>query len=323
MATWPTDSVRTKNWGTEILTDADLEAQLDLLHTWINDAFDESTGHKHDGTTNEGPLIQLNGANIGVTGELQETDGGTGLSAYTLGDILYASAANTLAVLAKNTSESRYLSNQGASNIPQWEQVDIATGIAIASEAQGDVLYRGASNWARLGAGTAGQALTTGGAAANPSWVSPFGKLLSKTTISTATNSGDITVAANKIYLVVFEFFLSTSADTTVSLRVNSDSSASYVEPGASGQTAITIGTADNNSGKAYMNGQFMMFTTNTIKTFWVNGQAVHYNAGGTDLTTKSINGFIDKATAISSYEFVFDQASSGTVYTYEFGLTA
>lgn len=38
------------------------------------------------------------------------------------------------------------------------------------STAQGDVLYKGSSTWDRLAAGTKGQALTTGGTSANPSW---------------------------------------------------------------------------------------------------------------------------------------------------------
>lgn len=46
---------------------------------------------------------------------------------------------------------------------------------AIASEARGDVMYRGASSWARLGAGTSGQALITGGAGADPAWGTNFG----------------------------------------------------------------------------------------------------------------------------------------------------
>lgn len=41
----------------------------------------------------------------------------------------------------------------------------------IGSAAQGDILYRGASAWARLGAGTSGYLLGTLGAAANPAWV--------------------------------------------------------------------------------------------------------------------------------------------------------
>lgn len=40
----------------------------------------------------------------------------------------------------------------------------------IGSAAQGDILYRGASTWARLAAGLATQYLKSGGAGANPSW---------------------------------------------------------------------------------------------------------------------------------------------------------
>ena len=40
----------------------------------------------------------------------------------------------------------------------------------VGSAAQGDILYRGASTWTRLGAGTSGHYLKTQGAAANPVW---------------------------------------------------------------------------------------------------------------------------------------------------------
>jgi len=40
----------------------------------------------------------------------------------------------------------------------------------IGSAAQGDILYRGASGWERLAAGTSGQVLKTLGASANPVW---------------------------------------------------------------------------------------------------------------------------------------------------------
>ena len=58
----------------------------------------------------------------------------------------------------------------------------------IGSAAQGDIIYRGASSWARLSAGTAGQALLTGGAGANPSWGAASGQWVEilNTTISSA-----------------------------------------------------------------------------------------------------------------------------------------
>jgi hypothetical protein len=57
---------------------------------------------------------------------------------------------------------------------------------------QGDVLYHNGTNWAKLGAGTAGQLLQTGGAGANPSWVSASGDpwtIRRLTTDFTTTNS--------------------------------------------------------------------------------------------------------------------------------------
>lgn len=45
----------------------------------------------------------------------------------------------------------------------------------VGSAAQGDILYRGAATWARLGAGTSGQFLKTNGTGANPAWSTPAG----------------------------------------------------------------------------------------------------------------------------------------------------
>lgn len=45
----------------------------------------------------------------------------------------------------------------------------------IGSAARGDLLFRGASGWSRLPAGTAGQVLQTGGSAGDPLWATPSG----------------------------------------------------------------------------------------------------------------------------------------------------
>lgn len=65
-----------------------------------------------------------------VTGTLPVTNGGTGLATVVQGDILYASAADTLSRLAKNTTATRYLSNTGASNNPAWSTVNLANGVS-------------------------------------------------------------------------------------------------------------------------------------------------------------------------------------------------
>lgn len=61
--------------------------------------------------------------------QIDETHGGTNQSTYTQGDILYASASNTLSKLAKDTNSTRYLSNQGSSNSPSWNQVNLSNGV--------------------------------------------------------------------------------------------------------------------------------------------------------------------------------------------------
>lgn len=58
----------------------------------------------------------------------------------------------------------------GGAYTPQDLTADRVITFAIASEAQGDLVYRGASAWTRLGAGTAGNVLKTGGAGADPAW---------------------------------------------------------------------------------------------------------------------------------------------------------
>lgn len=49
------------------------------------------------------------------------------------------------------------------------------TALAAIGGVQGDIIYRNASSWVRLGAGTAGQFLKTNGASANPEWATVAG----------------------------------------------------------------------------------------------------------------------------------------------------
>lgn len=117
---YPSNLVRTKDWGTEILTDSDLEGQLDIIINWVDAFADETTGHKHDGTSNEGPKLviadstdtKLNGGAVSeltiATGAITitktyhtvdtESDASTDdldtISGGTAGDIIVLSAAD-------------------------------------------------------------------------------------------------------------------------------------------------------------------------------------------------------------------------------------
>ena len=75
------------------------------------------------GTNVEWNAVALNQSGA-VSGALPATNGGTGLSSYTLGDTVYASAANTLSTLAGNTTTTKkFLVQTGtgsASAAPVW-----------------------------------------------------------------------------------------------------------------------------------------------------------------------------------------------------------
>lgn len=129
-------------------------------------------------------LSEVGGIPITSNMVLPETNGGTNQSTYAQGDMLYASAANTLSKLAKNTSSTRYLSNTGTTNNPAWAQVDVTTGIAgITPVANGGTGIATATAYALQAAGTtstgafqqvatgsAGQIMRSGGAAALPAF---------------------------------------------------------------------------------------------------------------------------------------------------------
>ena len=80
----------------------------------------------------DGKLFYKDNANaIQVIGwkVVPTTAGGTGLTSYSQGDLLYYNSGTTLTALPKNTSATRYLSNTGSSNNPAWAQVDLSNGV--------------------------------------------------------------------------------------------------------------------------------------------------------------------------------------------------
>ena len=110
-----------------------------------------------------------------TTGVLPVTSGGTGLPSVVQGDLLYGSAADTLARLAKDTNTTRYLSNTGTSNNPAWAQVALSTGVSgdlpFANLTQGSALSvlgvtgNATADHASIAAGTDHQVLRRSGTA--------------------------------------------------------------------------------------------------------------------------------------------------------------
>src|SRR6185295_18799384 len=102
--------------------------------------------------------------NMSDTEPIIESVGGTpvGISGSGGGTPSDASPADVGATTAAGTSTD-------------YSRGDHSHKIAFGSDAQGDIAIRGATAYQRLGAGTAGQSLITGGAAANPAWGFPAG----------------------------------------------------------------------------------------------------------------------------------------------------
>ena len=156
--------------------------------------------------------------------------GGTGITSYNQGDLIYASSTTILATLAKNTTATRYLANTGASNNPAWDQINLSNGVTntlpVANGGTGaitltgvvigngvspmtgnpitqhDVLVGGASNAITSVAptATAGIPLVSNGAAVDPSFSTatvPGGGTGLTTTTPFALIAGGTTSTAN------------------------------------------------------------------------------------------------------------------------------
>lgn len=91
---WPSVSARTKTWGTEILTASDLDGQYDIIHTYLNDMLNGTSGHGHTGSTNDGKKLDLTTAMSGI---LPIANGGTNLSSA-------GSTANRVVVTINGTT---------------------------------------------------------------------------------------------------------------------------------------------------------------------------------------------------------------------------
>ena len=88
-------------------------------------------------------------------------------TAYVVDDVVEYNGSSYICILAST------------GNLPTdatyWETMAEGGDVATTLTTQGDILYRDGSGLARLGAGTSGQVLQTGGTGANPSWTTISG----------------------------------------------------------------------------------------------------------------------------------------------------
>ncbi|OIO33404.1 hypothetical protein AUJ44_00430, partial [Candidatus Nomurabacteria bacterium CG1_02_47_685] len=130
-----------------------------------------------------------------TTGVLTTDRGGTGLTGYATGDILYASTPTTLAKLPVGLSNQILLVSGG---LPTWASTGPGTAHEIlsaqhsdtvaASKSQGDfMVVKGSGSWERLVAGTGGQMIIMNDS--DPTWTTYTGSssIITVGTIVTGT----------------------------------------------------------------------------------------------------------------------------------------
>lgn len=235
------------------------------LGTWTTDP---STGTVTNISTGTG----LTGGPITSTGTISIStvpvaNGGTNLTSYTIGDVLYASGATTLSKLAGVVTGNALISG-GVATAPSWGKIGLTTHVSgilplanggtntSIAASNGSVIYSDASKYAMTNVGTAGQLLQSNGATA-PSFVSN----ITPTTISTTSATITTSAVTNPISLNIANHGdNSTSVNSTGALITSDqaltstgiDVSATSIDGGVA--NAITASAVNTNS-TGYNNG--------------------------------------------------------------------
>lgn len=222
-----------------------------------------------------GQVLQTNGAAAdptwsasGGTGTVTNVATGTGLTGgpiTTTGTISLAAIAN-----------QRVLANvSGGSAAPTPTSLSALLD-ACAGSAQGDVLYRNVSGWVVLAPGTSGQLLSTGGAAANPSWVTASGTGTVTSVATGAGLTGGTITAAGTISLAAV-------ADKSILANISGGSAA----PSANTLTAIIDAALGSAQGDVlYRNG-----TVWTVLAPGTNGQVLTTAGAAANPSWTSVSG--------------------------------
>lgn len=100
-----------------------------------------------------------------LTGTITVAQGGTGITSYAVGDLIYASGTTTLSELA-DVAAGSYLRSGGVTTAPVWSTTTLPNSATV-----GDLLYASATNvYSNLADVATGNALISGGVATAMSW---------------------------------------------------------------------------------------------------------------------------------------------------------
>ncbi len=199
-------------------------------------------------------------------------------TAYTVDDVVESAGSSYVCILASTGNTPP--------NATYWElMADKGTDTSIATT-QGDVLYHNGTSLARLGAGTSGQVLQTGGTGANPSW---------ETVSSDYVKLVETTTTGSESQITIDGYFSSTYRNYKCFLsNVNMNS-----DPGGYMNFRVRVSNSEITS--TYYASEDGVYGDSGASTYWKdrrwNDNA--NNFGGWNLPTTGHSG----ATATTSYE--------------------
>ena len=255
-------------------------------------------------------------------------------TAYAIDDVVSYNGSSYVCILAStgnlptNTTYWNVMSQAGT------DGTDVGTTLTT----QGDILYRDGSGLARLGAGTSGQVLQTGGTGANPSWVNAGGgqvSLVTRTAITSSVASVAFTnLEANNYHRFVFQSIDSTdNGGEDWSSRFSTDNGSSFLNSsyrytlfqfydsgstnntysGGSSTTADKMKMADGfhtSGADEGLHGEYTLFNVGNGQRPSYMSQTVHKADASNRLRGTVSAGFLESGVSINAVQFFFDSGN-------------
>jgi hypothetical protein len=327
LGTFDADDVTFDPTGLAIITAVEVQTALEELDAAVDagGAPSGAAGGVLDGTyPNPGLAASVAGAgltettnvlSVNVDGSTLEIDTDT-LRVKDLGvsTAKIAADAVTYAKIQDISATSRILGRKTAA-AGDTEECTLSEVLDfIGSAAQGDILYRGAASWARLGAGTNGHFLQTQGAGANPQWAAAGGGSL--TVGTSAIGSG----AAGRVLYetsgnVLGEISTLTSDGTIVTLAATVTTGSGSTAGLAATANSLTTGNAFDFSSSSVTSGNVVSISSTSTAAASNTQTALSVatsGANGTATQTTFAGRFNNTHTGSTSTNIGLQGAASG-----------